>query len=98
MGDFIYELTEAGRAKAIDYKRLCAYVGPAPVPFSQYLQSVEDQTLRSRTPSPADLAEAFAFLRLENLRVLGSEDTTRKYLFKLPDGALIESVLIPASP
>ncbi len=46
----------------------------------------------------ADLAEAFEFVRLENLRVLGSEDTTRKYLFKLPDGALIESVLIPASP
>ncbi len=46
----------------------------------------------------ADLAEAFTFLRLENLRVLGSEDTTRKYLFRLPDGALIESVLIPASP
>ena len=45
-----------------------------------------------------DLAEAFEFVRLENLRVLGSEDTTRKYLFKLPDGALIESVLIPASP
>jgi 23S rRNA (adenine2503-C2)-methyltransferase len=46
----------------------------------------------------ADLSEAFTFLRLENLRVLGSEDTTRKYLFRLPDGALIESVLIPASP
>ncbi len=46
----------------------------------------------------ADLAEAFTFVRLENLRVLGSEDTTRKYLFKLPDGALIETVLIPASP
>jgi len=46
----------------------------------------------------AELAEAFAFLRLENLRTLGSEDTTRKYLFRLPDGALIESVLIPASP
>ncbi|MEQ1854616.1 MAG: 23S rRNA (adenine(2503)-C(2))-methyltransferase RlmN, partial [Chthoniobacteraceae bacterium] len=46
----------------------------------------------------AELAEAFAFLRLENLRMLGSEDTTRKYLFRLPDGALIESVLIPASP
>lgn len=51
-----------------------------------------------------DLAEAFTFLRLENLRVLGSEDTTRKYLFRLPptakeaQGALIESVLIPASP
>ena len=46
----------------------------------------------------ADLAEAFTFLSLENLRVLGSEDTTRKFLFRLPDGALIESVLIPASP
>jgi len=31
-----------------------------------------------------DLAEAFEFVRLENLRVLGSEDTTRKYLFRLP--------------
>ena len=46
----------------------------------------------------AELADAFTFLRLDNLRVLGSEDTTRKYLFRLPDGALIESVLIPASP
>jgi 23S rRNA (adenine2503-C2)-methyltransferase len=46
----------------------------------------------------ADLAAAFTFTRLESLRVLGSEDTTRKYLFRLPDGALIESVLIPASP
>jgi 23S rRNA (adenine2503-C2)-methyltransferase len=46
----------------------------------------------------ADLSSAFTFCRLENLRVLGSEDTTRKYLFRLPDGALIESVLIPASP
>ena len=32
----------------------------------------------------ADLAEAFTFLRLESLRVLGSADTTRKYLFRLP--------------
>ena len=45
-----------------------------------------------------DLAETFSFARLESLRVLGSKDTTRKFLFRLPDGALIESVLIPASP
>lgn len=44
------------------------------------------------------LTEAFSFARLESLRVLGSKDTTQKFLFKLPDGALIESVLIPASP
>jgi 23S rRNA (adenine2503-C2)-methyltransferase len=44
------------------------------------------------------LAEAFVFDDLEPVRVLGSEDTTRKFLFRLADGALIESVLIPASP
>jgi 23S rRNA (adenine2503-C2)-methyltransferase len=46
----------------------------------------------------AELGEAFSFARLESLRVLGSKDTTRKFLFRLPDSALIESVLIPASP
>ncbi len=40
----------------------------------------------------------FAFDELEPVRALGSADTTRKYLFRLRDGALIESVLIPASP
>lgn len=46
----------------------------------------------------AELASAFSFDALETVRVLGSEDTTRKFLFRLSDGALIESVLIPASP
>ena len=46
----------------------------------------------------AALAEDFDFGRLEVVRVLGSKDTTRKFLFRLADGNLIESVLIPASP
>ncbi len=46
----------------------------------------------------SQLDAAFFFDRLDPLRVLGSEDTTRKYLFRLADGNLIESVLIPASP
>ncbi len=44
------------------------------------------------------LAAEFSFSGLEPIRTLGSLDTTLKYLFKLDDGALIESVLIPASP
>ena len=44
------------------------------------------------------LSERFAFHALDPVRVQGSSDTTRKYLFRLGDGALIESVLIPASP
>ena len=43
------------------------------------------------------LAKLFAFERLEPVRVLGSRDSTRKFLFRLADGNLIESVLIPAS-
>jgi 23S rRNA (adenine2503-C2)-methyltransferase len=44
------------------------------------------------------LSSEFAFGNLEIVRVLGSKDTTRKFLFRLGDGNLIESVLIPASP
>ena len=44
------------------------------------------------------LADNFSFGKIDILRVLGSKDTTRKFLFRLSDGSLIESVLIPASP
>jgi 23S rRNA (adenine2503-C2)-methyltransferase len=50
------------------------------------------QALRER------LAADFSLGKLETVRVLGSQDTTRKFLFRLEDGSLIESVLIPASP
>src|SRR5256714_4943033 len=44
------------------------------------------------------LAEKFTFAQIDIVRVLGSRDTTRKFLFRLSDSSLIESVLIPASP
>jgi len=44
------------------------------------------------------LAQTFVLDGIETVRVLGSKDTTRKFLFRLRDGNLIESVLIPASP
>ena len=46
----------------------------------------------------AQLAEAFDFDQLTPVRTLGAKDTTQKFLFRLADGSLIESVLIPASP
>ncbi len=46
----------------------------------------------------SSLEAAFAFDSLEPVRTLGSGDTTRKFLFRLHDGSLIETVLIPASP
>lgn len=50
------------------------------------------QALRAR------IAAEFEFQDLDLVRVLGSKDTTQKFLFRLRDGNLIETVLIPASP
>jgi 23S rRNA (adenine2503-C2)-methyltransferase len=44
------------------------------------------------------LAKQFDFGKIDVVRVLGSHDTTRKFLFRLNDESLIETVLIPASP
>src|SRR5262249_2981966 len=67
--DFVYDLTDQGRERAQDYKRICAYVGPTPVPFEQYLQSVREQSPSHRDLSPEDLNEAFDDL-LINKRLL----------------------------
>jgi 23S rRNA (adenine2503-C2)-methyltransferase len=65
--------------------------------YQKRAQSFEEMTdlpkqLRER------LAHDFSFAKMETVRALGSSDTTRKFLFRLADGSLIESVLIPASP
>lgn len=44
------------------------------------------------------LAEHYTLELPKIIKVQGSEDTTRKYLFQLHDGRYIESVLIPATP
>ncbi len=61
---------------------------------AQSFQDMTDLSQELRT----QLAEEFNFSKIETVRVLGSRDTTRKFLFRLDDGNLIESVLIPASP
>ncbi len=46
----------------------------------------------------AQLAENYSLQSLELVRKQGARDITQKFLWKLADGALIESVLIPANP
>ena len=46
----------------------------------------------------SELAAEFDPPKTEVVRILGSKDTTQKFLFRLRDQNLIESVLIPASP
>lgn len=44
------------------------------------------------------LAEHYSLQTLELLRKQGSRDTTQKFLWRLADHSLVESVLIPANP
>ncbi len=46
----------------------------------------------------ARLAETFPLRLPELVRHQGARDTTQKFLWRLADGALVESVLIPANP
>jgi 23S rRNA (adenine2503-C2)-methyltransferase len=65
--------------------------------YEKRVKSFDEMTDLSRNLR-AQLANQFAFNKINVVRVLGSHDTTRKFLFRLSDGNLIESVLIPASP
>ncbi len=65
-----------------------------------YKRRVRDWDDMSNLPAPLRdaLKQEFPNARLEKIRETGSKDTTRKFLFRLTDGQMIETVLIPASP
>ena len=46
----------------------------------------------------ADLTARYRLAAVEPVKIQGSADTTRKILWRLGDGSLLESVLIPANP
>jgi 23S rRNA (adenine2503-C2)-methyltransferase len=64
-----------------------------------YKKRVDSIDKMTNLPQPLRkrLSETFSIRKLELVRVLGARDTTRKFLFRLYDGNLIECVLIPAS-
>src|SRR3954452_21601026 len=70
--------------------------------LAEWLYQKRAQSWEAMTDLPRSLrdrlASDFSLSKMETVRVLGSKDTTRKFLFRLGDGSLIESVLIPASP
>jgi len=65
INDFAYMLTEQGRAKALIASESSSYVGSAPVPFSEYLKSVESQSIQKENPGLEELHDAFHDLMLE---------------------------------
>jgi 23S rRNA (adenine2503-C2)-methyltransferase len=68
----------------------------------QWVYAKQAESFGAMTNLPAELraalAEKFALNAVRGLRTRHATDTTEKFLFQLHDGALIETVLIPATP
>jgi hypothetical protein len=64
-GDHIYRLTDQGRDRAHRALRESGYVGPAPVPLTDYINSVHAQTIRAEKPRKRHLEKAFADIHVE---------------------------------
>ena len=58
VSDFDYVLTETGREKALLARQQSSYMGAAPVPFAEYLESVERQVIQNERPNEAQLRQA----------------------------------------
>jgi 23S rRNA (adenine2503-C2)-methyltransferase len=88
-----------------DWEAFLVHLGQPAYRAAQVLDWLHKRRVRewdemSNLPAPLRemLKAKFPSTRLEVVRKTGAEDTTRKFLFRLADGQLIESVLIPASP
>ncbi len=57
--DYVYTLTESGRAIARGYQQDCTYYGACPVPLQEYIASVKRQTIEGQYPKKKDLLHAF---------------------------------------
>ncbi len=68
-GDYVYALTESGRAVARNHASDCTYYGACPVRLKEYIASVKLQTIEGQRPQKADLQRAFSDL-LINPRML----------------------------
>lgn len=83
MGDFLCELTQLGIERALESRKLSAYVGPTPVPFDVYVQAVGQQSLAQQSPGTEDLQRAFSDLQISEdmLERLGPAVTSCRAMF-----------------
>jgi predicted ATPase with chaperone activity len=65
VGDYYWSLTEQGRERAQAFMNACAYIGPAPVPLGEYVDSVGAQTIRAESPKREQLEQAFADISVD---------------------------------
>src|SRR5947199_10134007 len=63
-----FNLTELGRRRAQDAMRLCAYVGPAPVPLEDYVEQTYRQAVTGISVTPETLRGASTHIVLPDSR------------------------------
>jgi predicted ATPase with chaperone activity len=59
IGDFVYQLSDRGRERALAARAISGYAEAAPVRFEDYLESVKAQSIRLEKPDRESLAAAF---------------------------------------
>lgn len=62
---YVFDLTGEGRDRAREALTTNRYVGPAPVPFDDYVAWVEKQSIRKREVSPREMRETLSHLVLD---------------------------------
>ncbi|WP_442482432.1 AAA family ATPase [Aeoliella sp. SH292] len=65
VGDYLYQLTEAGFNRARQYAARSNYVGAAPVPLAAYQAAIRHQSIQNTKLRLDQLAAAFADLKLQ---------------------------------
>ena len=82
-GEWVFRLTDAGRARAAEELEMCRYLGPAPVPFDQFRRWTELQAVRRTRVSDERLKEAMDGIVLPDamLDLLGPAVNSGRSLF-----------------
>ncbi len=65
VNDYYYTLTEQGRERAQAMLNVCGYTGAAPVPLTDYVLSVDAQTIRAEAPKRSQLEAAFSDISVD---------------------------------
>ena len=78
-----YCLTDGGRSKASMLKEICRYTGPAPVPFNEYKNMVEMQTIKSISVDDKAIEDAFTDIVLSDyaVSIIGPAVSSGKAIF-----------------
>src|SRR5229473_2472047 len=78
-----YTLTDVGRGRAHDAMKLCAYVGPAPVPLDDYIEQTYRQAVTGIHCNPEALRAAFGHLIVtdELINIIGPSVVSGRSIF-----------------